>query len=129
MSTLLHEAAHGVAAAKGLKDTSRGGRYHNRVFKTLAEELGLEVKEQESRGLAATSVPKDTAKKWTLTVKRLDKAIKKNFRFMEPQMKPKEACRLLKAECSCGRKIRVARAVFEAAPIVCGACEEAFEIA
>ena len=29
---VLHEAAHGVASTRGIKDTSRQGRYHNRRF-------------------------------------------------------------------------------------------------
>src|SRR5690242_5020728 len=41
LGTLLHEAAHALAHARGIKDTSRQGRYHNKHFKTLAEELGL----------------------------------------------------------------------------------------
>ena len=42
LGTLLHEAAHALAHARGIKDTSRQGRYHNKHFKTLAEELGLD---------------------------------------------------------------------------------------
>src|SRR5690242_10311304 len=42
LSTILHEAAHGVATTRGIKDTSRQNRYHNKRFKALAEELGLE---------------------------------------------------------------------------------------
>ncbi|HWM39885.1 MAG TPA: hypothetical protein VNS49_22515, partial [Streptomyces sp.] len=38
---LLHEAVHGIAAARGIRDTSRAGRYHNRRFLVIAEELGL----------------------------------------------------------------------------------------
>ena len=30
LDTLLHEAAHALAAARGIKDTSRQGRYHNK---------------------------------------------------------------------------------------------------
>jgi hypothetical protein len=41
LETLLHEAAHGVADARKIKDTSRGNRYHNQKFVELAEELGL----------------------------------------------------------------------------------------
>jgi hypothetical protein len=37
----LHEAAHALAFARGIKETSRNGRYHNRRFARLAEELGL----------------------------------------------------------------------------------------
>src|SRR5687768_783210 len=35
LATLLHEAAHGVASVRGIKDTSRQGRYHNARFKAL----------------------------------------------------------------------------------------------
>src|SRR5215218_3534902 len=31
LGTLLHEAAHGLAQARGIQDTSRQGRYHNRL--------------------------------------------------------------------------------------------------
>src|SRR5262245_54596879 len=30
LGTLLHEASHGVAHTRGIKDTSRQGRFHNR---------------------------------------------------------------------------------------------------
>lgn len=39
--TLVHEAAHALAKARGWKDTSRQGRYHNKTFVAAAEELGL----------------------------------------------------------------------------------------
>ena len=39
---MLHEAAHALAARRGIKDTSAAGnRYHNKRFVTLAAELGL----------------------------------------------------------------------------------------
>jgi hypothetical protein len=42
LQTMLHEAVHALAHARGVKDTSRGGKYHNkREFVTLAGELGL----------------------------------------------------------------------------------------
>ena len=43
LGTLLHEAAHGLAHARKVNDTSRQGRYHNRRYATLARELGLDV--------------------------------------------------------------------------------------
>jgi len=43
LGTLLHEAAHGMAATRQIKDTSRQGRYHNRRFAELAAELGITV--------------------------------------------------------------------------------------
>jgi hypothetical protein len=39
---MLHEAVHALAHARGVKDTSRAGKYHNkREFVALAGELGL----------------------------------------------------------------------------------------
>ena len=32
-----------LASERGVKDASGQGRYHNRRFKTIAEELGLDV--------------------------------------------------------------------------------------
>ena len=37
-----HEAAHALAHALGVADTSKRGRYHNARFRALAEHLGLE---------------------------------------------------------------------------------------
>jgi hypothetical protein len=42
LQTMLHEAVHALAHARGVKDTSRAGKYHNkREFVALAGELGL----------------------------------------------------------------------------------------
>ncbi len=40
LGTLLHEAAHALAAARGITGTSRQGRYHNRKFATFADRAG-----------------------------------------------------------------------------------------
>ena len=42
LQTMLHEAVHALAHIRGVKDTSRGSKYHNkRDFIPLAGELGL----------------------------------------------------------------------------------------
>ena len=51
LGTLLHEAAHALAHARGIKDTSRQGRYHNKHFKTCAEQLGLAVEHDDAQRL------------------------------------------------------------------------------
>lgn len=43
LAVVLHEAAHTVAEHRGIKDTSSCGRYHNRRFRQLGEELGLKA--------------------------------------------------------------------------------------
>ena len=37
LGTLLHEAAHALADARGITDTSRQGRYHNKKYALLAD--------------------------------------------------------------------------------------------
>ena len=51
LATLLHEAAHALAHARGSKDTSRQGRYHNTKFKNCAEEVGLTVEHDDKTRL------------------------------------------------------------------------------
>lgn len=41
IDTLLHEMVHLYCRENGIKEVSRGGKYHNRKFKELAEGVGL----------------------------------------------------------------------------------------
>lgn len=75
LGTLLHEAAHGLAQTRGVKDTSRGGRYHNRRYRALAEELGLEVAETPPIGWSATTVPEATVAGYAAAVAALNEAL------------------------------------------------------
>lgn len=42
LDTMLHEMVHLYCRENGIKETSRGGRYHNKRFKEEAEKRGLE---------------------------------------------------------------------------------------
>jgi hypothetical protein len=55
LGTLVHEAAHALADARGVKDTSRGGTYHNTVYRDLAVELGLDVAKDRRDGWTLTT--------------------------------------------------------------------------
>ncbi|MFD0532338.1 hypothetical protein ACFQ1I_46500 [Kitasatospora arboriphila] len=55
MQTLLHEAAHALATVRGIKDTSTGGRYHNREFAKLASALGLQPQPAPTSSGAASA--------------------------------------------------------------------------
>jgi hypothetical protein len=132
LCTLLHEAAHGIGNARKIGNTSRGGRYHNKRFKALGEELGLVVTEQGSRGWAHTVISAAAAKRWAKLIKALDAAIAKSFRIGETTKKKAAPSRMLKAQCDCRlgnvRTIRLSRKVFEVAAIVCDVCMSNFEL-
>ena len=59
LAVILHEAAHALAYARGIKDTSRQGRYHNKQFKTHADELGLAVEHDQRNGWSASKITHD----------------------------------------------------------------------
>jgi hypothetical protein len=127
LGTLLHEAARGLAQARGVQDTSRGGRYHNRRYATLARELGLKVTSVQPIGWSATTVPDATANVYAGQLEELAAALVLWRRQEHRTGLGPRSRNLLAAACGCGRRIRVAKATLAEAPILCVACEQAFE--
>jgi hypothetical protein len=127
LGTLLHEAAHGLAQARTVQDTSRGGRYHNRRYAHLARELGLEVATVKPIGWSATTVPQPTAAAYASQLAELQAALVLWRRHEHRIGTGPRSRNLLAAACGCGRRIRVAKATLAEAPILCGACTQPFE--
>ena len=130
MDTLLHEAVHAMAAARGIQDCSRGGRYHNARFREMATEIGLSATKQGTSGFADTKLTPTTEKKYAKTIKAIGKAITR-VRAPNPKRGAKSSpSRMKLAECCCEepRKIRLAQATFDVAPITCGECGEDFQL-
>jgi hypothetical protein len=129
LSTLLHEAAHALAVVRGVKDTSRQNRYHNRRFKALAEELGLSVSQDARIGWSPTELTDATSEDYDAILAELSRALtlhRPHGPVAGPT--PPKAGRKgsLPCVCGCGRKIRVAPSVLDLAPILCGECGEHF---
>ena len=144
---LLHEAAHGINAARGVKDTSRGGRYHNARFKKTAIEVGLDVEQADPYGFAKTSVRPETAERYATAINRLAGAMRIARRIPQSALVteataegtetagqvgggPEESDRqkVRTAECGCGRRMRMAPTVFALGPVTCGNCGADFII-
>lgn len=146
MGTLLHEAGHAMAEARGVQDTSRQGRYHNRKFQAIAEELGINVEHSDSLGWSTTTMPDATALIYEEAILDLDAAMVAYRYGLEgfgaPVGSPaptggtirlprvtggrKSNNNGVSASCGCGRKIRVSRSTLELGSIACGICGEAF---
>lgn len=60
LGTVIHEAAHAVASHRKVKDCSRQGRWHNKLFKAIAEELGLDVTKDARLGWQNTLLRPET---------------------------------------------------------------------
>jgi hypothetical protein len=126
LGTLLHEAAHGLAQARSIQDTSRQGRYHNRRYATLARELGLDVATVKPIGWSTTTVPTPTAAAYASQLEDLAAALVL-WRRQEHRIGPGPRSRnLLAATCGCGRRIRVAKTTLAEAPILCSLCTQPF---
>jgi hypothetical protein len=75
LGVLVHEAAHALATARGIKDTSRSGTWHNERYRDLAAELGLDVARNKSRGWADTTCPAPLLAKYERWLLRLEAAL------------------------------------------------------
>ena len=122
LGTLLHEAAHGLAHTRGVKDTSRQGRYHNKRFKALGEELGLILEEDPTIGWSRTYVPTKTENRYRTEVDAIAAALVA-YRHAEVAATAKRKnTNLGVATCPCERRLRVAATVLADGPIICGLC-------
>jgi hypothetical protein len=151
LETLLHEAAHGVAATRSIKDTSRQGRYHNRKFRGLGEELGLTIAEVDGIGWSGTMLAPGSEQEYAAELEVLGTALT-IFRYSESEARdaavepgpdagaddqddeqepaaPARPKNGLSVVCGCGRRVRVAQSVLELGPIICGVCNQPFEAA
>jgi len=128
LGTLLHEAAHALAHERGIKDTSRQGRYHNKHFKTCAEQLGLTVEHDDRNGWAATTITDVTKITYARQLRDLTDAMTM-WPHGETTTGPtaRRNTNLIAAACPCGRSIRVAASTLAEAPITCQACDGDFQ--
>lgn len=121
--TLLHEAAHGLALARDIQETSRQGRYHNHHFKTLANELGLTVTRHPELGWSTSTLPPATAARYQPLLAQLAHAV---TLYRRPEPTARGAAGARSARCACPRRIRVAPGILAAGAIICTICDRPF---
>jgi len=126
-TTMLHEAAHALADARGIKDTSRQGRWHNQRFAELASELGLDATKDPRLGWSPCTLRQETATTYKGVLTELKKAL---IAYRHPEMvagaSTKKNNNAIACACQCPRRIRVAKQVLEEGDITCGVCEATF---
>jgi curved DNA-binding protein CbpA len=128
LATLLHEAAHALAHERGIKDTSRQGRYHNKQFKIHAEELALTVEHDDPNGWSASTITPAAERAYARQLEALTEAMTL-WRHGETTTSStaRRSTNLLAACCPCGRSSRVAASTLAEAPITCQACDGKFQ--
>lgn len=143
LGTVLHEAAHAMAHHRGVKDTSRQGRWHNARFAEVARELGLEVAKDDRIGWSLTMVPAAVQAEYVAELVELDIELNAYRRSdvliitggtggsgggaagggggSTTRKRPAYVC-----ACPEPRRLRIAKATAELGPITCGLCGEDF---
>jgi len=127
-TTLLHEAAHGMADTRSVKDTSRQGRWHNKQFAKLAAELGMSVDLDDKLGYSPCTLTETTRTRYQPVIGNLAAALRV-YRHPEPTGQAKGRTSNnngVTCECGCPRKLRISKTVFDEGPIVCAVCDAAF---
>lgn len=128
MKTLHHEMIHLYCAVNNIKDTSRGGSYHNTNFKRVSEEHGFYYKENAF----------DKRAGWTfssLTDESIDRINKfdinkevfslKRYDFSaNEEGKKKSKSNIIKWQCECGQIVRSSK---DGLNIICGDCGTKFK--
>jgi hypothetical protein len=146
VETMLHEAAHALAAARGIRDTSCAGRWHNRKYAALAQELGLEPPKKAAQvvGYSEALIPPVTVARYAAHIRRLEAATLARIEVPEDdeadQQEPQSednpgprggrgrAGKRLAVECGCTppRRMQVSPAFLEDGSVLCGKCREEF---
>lgn len=154
--TVLHEAVHAVNHERGIKDTSRGGQYHNKRFVNTAQELGMVWPDDSTphgtRGFSAVRMTEETAAHYADTLSVLENGRAAWRELVVPDTpadgtdvddngdgddaaddKPtrkRSRNTKPKAECECGpdKAIWASRRVLSALSVYCGDCRSGYLI-
>jgi hypothetical protein len=144
LQTFIHEAAHDLAYVRGIQDTSRQGRYHNRRFAQLAQELGLTPPDTSHKvlGLSDVQLSDETAERYAQTIKALDDAALAYLLDLTELATGGEegdggeagkktggrSGRRHAVECACEppRRLQLTPKALDDGPVLCGNCREPF---
>lgn len=135
-ATMVHEMVHLYCIANEIQDTSRGGTYHNKRFKTEAEKRRLHIEYDKKIGYSITSPTPElcdfiiaqgwqdiTMTRWGVGIKTGGgNGSKSTAQSEEGGEKKKSSTRKYQCPC-CGQSIRATKAV----NIICGNCMEKME--
>jgi rubrerythrin len=120
--TMLHEMIHLYNLENGVKDTSRGGTYHNKKFKTAAEAHGLTVECDPKYGWTVTQLTEEAREEVAGYMEFIGKSSFDLFRESvkkEPKGGKKSSSRKYVCPC-CGLIVRATKEV----KVKCFDCDE-----
>ena len=118
-STLIHEMCHQFARVNDFKDTARSGSFHNKLFRQIAEDHGLNVELNGGHGWEITMLKEST--KRLLEVFIDQNSVIPVYRVMPIKPKRVRNVSVRKYICpDCEVSVRATKAV----NVVCGDCNK-----
>jgi hypothetical protein len=145
MQTLLHEAAHAIAHKREIRDTSNRGRFHNKKFASIAEELGLQPPAESggsALGYSDCTITEETTIKYKDTISKLDSVLKLYIPPEPDDEDPEPKKPVQKAACECPNEkddhdqpyntitwakwMQKKFDAYNVPPLICGVCRQAF---
>ncbi|WP_282203903.1 hypothetical protein [Kitasatospora fiedleri] len=131
LTALTHTAAHALAAADGVSDTSSRGSYHNRAFVAYAEKVGMEWPAEAAPvpnyGFRGMRIPTAQLTQDSALLAELGRAIEAVLDVLGPASAPsRRAETRVRAMCGCGRMMTMWEAVFAQGDVLCGRCGTPF---
>lgn len=121
--TLLHELCHQYAKANAVKDCSRAGKYHNKMFRFIAESHGLICRYDSKTGFSETIITNETEK----IIEDFIKENGENVMYRSPVMKGQvvKSSNVRKYVCPiCGNSCRATKQI----NIMCLDCKSPMQI-
>jgi hypothetical protein len=117
-----HELVHLANAVAGREDTSRQGRYHNELFRTTAEAMGLIVAKDGIHGWRDTRLGEELKEHVRELIRQgvLDTHV---FKYQRKAVRVSEAS-LVKLTAACGVFAYVTRSQADKVMLRCGECGE-----
>lgn len=128
METIVHEAVHSAARARGIKDVSRQSRWHNRRFAAIANEFGLVVERDSKIGHRTPDLTDETVEVYQEAIMWLNDATGNLFQSLHLSAKPTRPANTVKMACpTCKRYFRIGKKQFELGALTCVPCGVEFE--
>ena len=118
-ATMIHEMVHQYAKVNDLQDTSRSGSYHNKLFKRLAENHGLNVECMPTIGWSHTTLTPSSEKLIAEFVKDNPDNIIYRLPVFKGQSVKSTSTRKYECPC-CGNSVRATKQI----NLICGDCNQ-----
>jgi len=112
LATVLHEAAHDLAHARGIQDTSRQGRHHNHRYRDIAGELLLDVSRDDRLGWTVSELSAAARERYAAALEELAGTVRLyrlTFTAAAGGVPPRPS--RVKLACACRRSLYIAPGV------------------